>query len=342
MDINGTKCRQAADHLESMIVAGNFKTGERLPSLREICTMLGVRLNVARRAVHELEERKLVECIQGKGVFVASPAPVNPAEGRLRVAVFADVKLSAHGMFVLRGVQEAALEAGVIVEVHPEPYYRYEEAELLKLIEKTMADCDALILIGTYDCTLSKLPLRKPVVGIEMNESFGGVVSTLTLDPFEAGRLAADFFREHGFRKVALFRQNLAIDEIRCDAFKKYWNGEIAGETVTNWQGYAGVEAITPEDPACGCLFADGTLCNAWIRRQLRSGRPDPNLTLTLLSIDGKSMMLSDFPKTPSITPDWVEMGKAGLAEVLRRLRTLPSSSMRSYLDVRLRLPDKT
>jgi GntR family transcriptional repressor for pyruvate dehydrogenase complex len=59
-----------AHRIETLIVEGVWKTGDRLPSERELAQQLEVSRPSLREALHKLEVRGLVETLQGGGTFV--------------------------------------------------------------------------------------------------------------------------------------------------------------------------------------------------------------------------------------------------------------------------------
>ncbi len=62
--------RQIAERLESDIVAGRHRPGERLPTEHRMAETFAVNRHTVRRAVASLEEAGLVRIEQGRGTFV--------------------------------------------------------------------------------------------------------------------------------------------------------------------------------------------------------------------------------------------------------------------------------
>jgi DNA-binding LacI/PurR family transcriptional regulator len=328
-----------ATHLEAMVAAGELKTGERLPSLRDLCSQFDVKLNTARRGIWHLRDKGILECRHGDGVYVAEKrTAVNP---RYRVAVFADVNSGSYSIHILRGVQDAALSSGVILEIHPESYYQHSEEELLSLIAEAAKTSDALLLIGTYDCTLRRMSTSRPVVGVEMQENYGGLVSTFTLDPFAAATTAIDYFNRRNVKKIKIFRQNTPIGNIRAAVFRSLWTGESAAEFIAEPNAYVGIEQELMADPECGYLFTDGSLCNVVVRNFKNMFGENPNDVRHMLSFDGKSLLSQVVPPVNSVLPNWQEAGALALAEALRRINTPGSSALRGYLNVKLETVEK-
>ncbi len=64
---------RVAGELEAAIFANNFKVGETLPSEQRLANQFGVSRNVIREAFKILQERHLIEIINGSGALVCSP-----------------------------------------------------------------------------------------------------------------------------------------------------------------------------------------------------------------------------------------------------------------------------
>ncbi|MCD8050777.1 MAG: FadR family transcriptional regulator [Clostridiales bacterium] len=58
------------DYFSRLILSGELKLNDRIPTERDIAERLGVSRNSAREALHVLEMMGLVECLQGSGNYV--------------------------------------------------------------------------------------------------------------------------------------------------------------------------------------------------------------------------------------------------------------------------------
>ncbi|MBN2875726.1 MAG: PLP-dependent aminotransferase family protein, partial [Spirochaetales bacterium] len=77
---------QAADAVRSRILSGEFRTGDRLPSVRRLSDELGVNPATIVAAYRILTKEGFLEARAGSGAYVAASAPIsipltNPAEG---------------------------------------------------------------------------------------------------------------------------------------------------------------------------------------------------------------------------------------------------------------------
>ncbi|WP_432241026.1 FadR/GntR family transcriptional regulator [Herbaspirillum robiniae] len=67
--------RQISDQLRKLIVDGEFPTGSRLPSERDLSVQLGVSRPSLREALIALEVEGYIEVRMGSGIYVCPPAP---------------------------------------------------------------------------------------------------------------------------------------------------------------------------------------------------------------------------------------------------------------------------
>ena len=65
---------QIADHITERVLAGTWKAGERLPSIRELAEMSEVNPNTVMRSYNYLQELGIIYNQRGIGYFVAEDA----------------------------------------------------------------------------------------------------------------------------------------------------------------------------------------------------------------------------------------------------------------------------
>lgn len=82
--------QQIADNLCDRILSGEFKAGDKVPSVREQAANLGVNHNTIMRTYMELQQKEIIENKRGIGFFVKESAPANILESR-RNAFFKQV-----------------------------------------------------------------------------------------------------------------------------------------------------------------------------------------------------------------------------------------------------------
>ncbi|MGI6604781.1 MAG: FadR family transcriptional regulator [Firmicutes bacterium] len=60
------------NEIEQLIIGGNLEPGSRLPTEKELAEQLGVGRSSVREALRALEEKGIIEVVQGKGCFVCN------------------------------------------------------------------------------------------------------------------------------------------------------------------------------------------------------------------------------------------------------------------------------
>jgi GntR family transcriptional regulator len=90
--------RQIIDQVLGAISAGALKTGDQLPTVRQLAVDLAINPNTVVRAYRELEIREVLSTQQGTGTFVTDKKPKpNDVERRRRVAQLAGELLAKAG-----------------------------------------------------------------------------------------------------------------------------------------------------------------------------------------------------------------------------------------------------
>ena len=95
--------------LTSLILEGEIKPGEKLPSERELCEQFGVGRNSVREATRALESARLVETRQGEGTFVT--AHPESMVHMISEKISSDAESGIHHLFEARMVLEPQIAA---------------------------------------------------------------------------------------------------------------------------------------------------------------------------------------------------------------------------------------
>ena len=66
---------QIADTLSEKIINGEYNPGDKIPSVRELASEVGVNPNTIMRTYTELQSKEIIENKRGIGYFVTSTAP---------------------------------------------------------------------------------------------------------------------------------------------------------------------------------------------------------------------------------------------------------------------------
>lgn len=75
---------QIINQMKTHIVSGEMTEGERLPSIRQLAKDLRISTITTKKAYEELEAKKFIQSIPGKGTFVALQNRELIAENQLR------------------------------------------------------------------------------------------------------------------------------------------------------------------------------------------------------------------------------------------------------------------
>lgn len=76
---------QIAGQIKGLILSGELKSGEALPSLRLLAKNLRVSVITTKRAYEELEQEGYIRSVPGKGCFVSAKSSQLLEEEKLRV-----------------------------------------------------------------------------------------------------------------------------------------------------------------------------------------------------------------------------------------------------------------
>lgn len=69
--------------IKELILKNAIKPGEKLPSVRELSTILTINPNTVGKAYMELEKQNIVETIKGKGTFISNKYKQSVSEEKL-------------------------------------------------------------------------------------------------------------------------------------------------------------------------------------------------------------------------------------------------------------------
>lgn len=76
--------RQLIDQVLGAVAAGALRTGDQLPTVRQVAVDLAINPNTVMRAYREMEIRGVLDTQQGAGTFLAEQQPTASAEERER------------------------------------------------------------------------------------------------------------------------------------------------------------------------------------------------------------------------------------------------------------------
>ncbi|MDP4146389.1 MAG: GntR family transcriptional regulator [Bacillota bacterium] len=118
--------QQIVDGIKENILKGIIQPGDRLPSVREMSSMITANPNTVSRAYSELERQKVIETIRGKGTYVTSNYKPKVEEERMEI-LKEDIKK-------------------IVVEAH---YMGLKKDDLVKLMDEIFNNLDGTQLTST-------------------------------------------------------------------------------------------------------------------------------------------------------------------------------------------------
>ena len=326
---------KVVNHLEAMIANGTLAAGSKVPSLRKLGKEFDLSVGTIRRSFDFLQEKGILESRQGAGVFVtkrkdSAKQAVNNKKTRIAVLVSGDDLSKSYCAHALTAVQAAAgNEATLLLNFHDYCALGKIPNNLLK---EYASECEAMIFLGCYDFVIDDLPVTKPCVGLEMQSSFNGVMSTVALDPLNAAEIACDFFKEKGHKKVKVLYSEMPVYKFRMQLFADMWSDYGKVECSQS------IELQEIEDPNIAYYITSDTNFNVLAKEYREKYGKKLVDERCILSVDGKSQLLPDFEPINSITVDWKTMGEIVYEECMRRVNNPGTRSRRIYQNCFLKL----
>ena len=105
---------QITDHYREQITLGILRSGERLPSVRELAVELSINPNTIQRAYRTLELEGWIATVPGKGCFVCGSSMAMERERERHLKAFDE----AAGALLALGLTREALAERITKEVH--------------------------------------------------------------------------------------------------------------------------------------------------------------------------------------------------------------------------------
>jgi len=147
--MNPVKYMAVCDELEKQILSKSYLPGSLLPSQLKISEQFGISRSCAQKVVDELDARKLISRVPGKGIFVSGGTSEKSAFKKIAYLVPSYYRTSYSGMDnygldIMFGIEEKLREYGAHFI-----FYRYDETRrgLLKFVLKDI-DADGYIIWG--------------------------------------------------------------------------------------------------------------------------------------------------------------------------------------------------
>ncbi len=101
---------QITSQMKDLILSGELKEGEQLPSIRALAADLRISVITTKRAYADLEEQGFIETVPGKGSFIAGGNQELLREEQLRT-------IEKHLEKAVTGAKKAGIETDELVEL---------------------------------------------------------------------------------------------------------------------------------------------------------------------------------------------------------------------------------
>ncbi|MGE4565164.1 MAG: hypothetical protein AB7F32_09855 [Victivallaceae bacterium] len=306
------KAAEMIDYVAANIATQAYLPGHRIPSIRRLAIKFGISYGTASRGIDYLTDSGVLIKDGTHGFAVAGRRPATPEFKRITVFMEPFIAEREIGMChtAFMQMQELAYRNNCHFVVVP---IRGEELTA-ELIRKASAGSHGIVMLNEYDTYFSELETDLPVVGTLMNSSFGGRISTVNIDPFDAACRAAAYFRERKIKHVTIVSFNHPVYRRRGEFFQLQWERE-GGCCEWNFDLFKPWR-IAPDH---GIFFTSDQIAENHIRTMEAD---DVDLTAyPVISVDGKRTLASDFHRFPTVAGNWKQIGQAIFWEIFNRIR---------------------
>jgi LacI family transcriptional regulator len=200
--------RQLADIVKGKIESGEYKPGDRLPSMDDLSSEFSINKITVRKALTELAGEGLIYSIPAQGTYVSDrrDEPERVENKLLTVSLIStEVVLSEIGpyhMDLLNGIrQELAKHEASLVLLHSEN--AKTPAELLNLIKRS--DADAMIYLGPQDPTVLRYLIKNGPPSILVDYNANDLNADIVcIDNIQAGNIAMSHLLKLGHTSISV------------------------------------------------------------------------------------------------------------------------------------------
>src|ERR1700736_1095391 len=249
---------------------GSLRSGDRVPSEKELARKHGVSRITSMRALQNLERAGVVERIRGKGTFVARdlgrlPELVDgeqqPRSPRLnsRIAFLLPDASPAYGLELLNAIEERAGENGLSLVLKRSRGEQEEEERAIEALVRS-GSVDGLIVFPVngefYNASLLRLALAKSPLVLVDRHLKGIAASSVYTDNLAASRDLTGYVLDAGHKHVAFVSSppaNTSSIEDRLHGFRAAFSQRgfgLGGQHLLTdlTSGYPNPESRIPAD----------------------------------------------------------------------------------------------
>ncbi|WP_019156074.1 FadR/GntR family transcriptional regulator [Robertmurraya massiliosenegalensis] len=182
------------EQIEEMIESGSIETGEKLPSVRELCDMFGVGRSAIRDAIITLKGKGIVDVKQGQGTFIRrfdtkklfNPLLINPESNDVR-ELFQVRKLLEPGIAEMAALNWTEQDMSQLERCfHTKSSYGWEEDYHFHMTIAKASKNQIIFQLLQFISTTTKKHMIEFHRYIEQNHSIFEIIAQQHRDIFEA------------------------------------------------------------------------------------------------------------------------------------------------------------
>ena len=200
--------RAVIDWIRKEISAGHLKTGDRLPSEKELCDQFGLSRQTVRHATGELEKEGVLTRVRGSGTYLGSPGPAPRQAENKNIAVVSTYVDSYIFPPTIRGIESVLARAGYSVQLSfTDDLVTRERMILESLLEKD--NIDGLIIepsksaLPNPNLELYRRILKRNIPILFFNAEYRELnLPCVRMDDIQAAKSVTDILIRAGHRKL--------------------------------------------------------------------------------------------------------------------------------------------
>lgn len=323
---------QLRQQITWLIASGKLKSGDRLPTIRELADQLGVHMHTVRQAYHSLEGDGLVETRPSRGTRVkpfeldklVTNESVSPSH---TIGVLIPNVYTFYDPFI-SGVEEIARRSGYMIIVS----ITRDRADLTRqsvqqLIAKKV---DGIIAASPVaDSFKRELPISPGGPPMVFADAPQFSTHTILLDLERAGFLAAQHLIEHGYKRIAFITAPLIWPNF-LDTYKGYQRAldasslDLEPDSVIETPSYsledgyqAGLRLLALNKPP-KAVFVSGDLMAAGVIRALKDNGKRIPLDFAVVSKDNIELAALMDPALTTVNLPSYQMGVEAINMLMR------------------------
>ena len=315
------KSQRLAEYLKSMIFSGGYPPGSRIPAIKELCRQYEFSYGAVQRGLESLQKEGLL-VRSGRRIVVANNRKM--PLGRTRIAVvlpepelgtWPTPQWMGPGLFsmALLGIQEAALQRNCWLSL----LHVDREDESISTMTELRERMDGMIVFNEFEHLNRDVIGPMPTVGVLMSGSYRDV-SLLDIDAHFAATQAADYFERRNIRSVCIYTDGRQTYLTRADAFRIEWFRRTGAMPEIVLRPDRRIQPAPDFTPGTGLFFTSDTVAYLYAESYV-TRFPGRRLydDFTVVSVDGKRLIVEKYGVFPTVAVDWREIGYAALEECL-------------------------